>query len=483
MKKIVFIMLIFILNIFLVNARLAKVYNEDNLDFDRAYRDQYLKDYSYFSNIDYVKTSGSYLTVMKVGNVNDNIKGVNINNEKKYAIHLLYCNAYSYCAFRINGVPFPQARKDSTFQLDDQYTMKITNIVFNYCDTKAFCNIGFEAYNIVDVLIDGPVKPFCGNGVCDSGENCEEDSCCSGKKVDFGSDRENCRMCGYKCDPGFMCDSGRCIELCPETNKCDYFKTRGFCPTSKSIGQSCDCNEECGSLKCFNGKCISSENNDLSNYPNFLIKDSKLDVTTVVGDKSSSSNVLAQTYIVSSLSSLGREVHIKNKLSSEIPDLNQNIISIGNPCVNEISAKIMSSPQPCDKDFQRGKGYIKLYKNNDFFHIIVAGYTDLGTKKAAEILADYENYKFQGDEYVVDVVEPTIEVKIEEKKKENITKIQTTEPVKKVESKESLDIETESKEKQKKLKATKVNESKQKQTEKSSNIINKFISWLLSLFR
>ncbi|MEK6983011.1 MAG: hypothetical protein AABX33_00425 [Nanoarchaeota archaeon] len=486
MRKITLLLiLIFILDIVIVNAQLAKVYNEENLDFDRAYRDQYLKDYNYFSNIDYVKITGGYTTVMKVGNVNDNIKGVNINNEKKYAIHLLYCEQ-SYCAFRINGVPAAQMQRDSTFRLDDEYALKITNIVVDFCDTKAFCHLGAESYDIVDILIDGPYKPFCGNGICDSGENCEQDSCCSGKKVGLSYDKENCGMCGYRCDPGFECGDGRCIEQCPETDKCDLCK-------SKSVEKICDCNQECKSNSCFNGKCILS-GNDLSDYPNFLIKDGELYITTVVGDKSSSSNVLAQTYTVSSLSSLGRDVNIKNKLSSEITDLNQNIISIGNPCVNEISARIMNNPKPCNKDFPRGKGRIKLYKNGDFFHLIVAGYTDLGTKKAAEILADYQNYKFQGNEYAFEFAgEEEVSI-IEEKKIENTTKAQITEKeqTQKNVSKETANIKIKDKEEQKIIdkqkvpqKIVKINETKQEknQTEKSDNIISKFISWFLSLLR
>ncbi|MBI2659314.1 hypothetical protein HYX05_04430 [Candidatus Woesearchaeota archaeon] len=485
MKKVVFVIVIFILNIFLVNAQLAKVYNEDNLDFDREYRDGYLKDRNYFSNLDYAKVSGGYKMTMKVGGpyYND-YKGINLNNLKKYAFDLISCNSYErYCTFRINGIPTKKMYTDLTFQLDEQYSMKINHIEFDFCDNRAFCHLGYEAYHIVDISIDGSVLPFCGNGVCDYGENCEEDSCCSGKKVDLKYDKENCRMCGYKCDRGYMCDSSRCIEQCPETSGCDYF-TNPYCEkTPKNINEECDCNEECSSLKCFNGKCIASENNGLSDYPNLLIKEGKLYVTTVVGDKSSSSNVLAQTYIVSSLSSLGMDINIKNKLASEIKDLNQNIVSIGNPCVNEISAKIMNNPKPCDKDFQRGKSYIKLYKNGDFFHLIIAGYSDIGTKKAAEVLANYENYKFQGNEYIFEFVgDEEVPIKVEEMKKE---------PTQKNESKEPLDIKTEVKKEQEIIdeqkepteKITSVqSKQEQKQAEKS-NVISRFISWFLSLFK
>ena len=225
---------------------------------------------------DYTKVTGGYSFVMKVGNVNDNVKKINVNNEKSYTINLLSCNSYEkYCTFRVNDVPTGKLHspkdfsdKPTSYQLDDKYSLKITNIEFDFCNNQRFCNIGFEAYHVMDILIDGPVKPFCGNGVCDSGENCEEDSCCSGKKVDLKYDKENCRMCGYKCNRGYICDNSRCIEQCPETKQCDYFTSPHCEKTPKSVGESCDCNEECVSLKCFNGKCISNENKKKCNVFN-----------------------------------------------------------------------------------------------------------------------------------------------------------------------------------------------------------------------
>lgn len=229
---------------------------------------------------------------------------------------------------------------------------------------------------------------------------------------------------------------------------------------------------------------------DLSGYPSFFTKDGN-ELVFVVGDKSSSINVVAQTYILTSLSGVIK----KNKLASEITDLNQNIISIGNPCVNEISAKIMNNPEPCDKDFQRGKAHIRLYKNNDFYHLVVAGYTDLGAKKAAEVLADYQNYKFQGNEYVFEFSDDTGDRLTEEKKE--APKIQTAEqeqPKKieaeiKIETKPKTDIQIETKVEQKVIEEQKVEEKvepkteEQSQTEKSGNTVTKFISWFLSLFK
>jgi len=483
MKKIILFILIFVLNIVVVNAQLAKVFNEDNLDFDRAYRDKYLADYNHFSDIGYMKITGGYSFTMKVGNVNDNIKGINLNNGKKYAIHLLYCEINGgYCAFRVNGVPIAQMRKDSTFQIEDDYTIKIANIEFNYCGDKRFCNIGYEAYNIVNMIIDGPVTPICGDKLCDKEETC---SSCT-------------QDCG--CSAGYSCQSNQCItEVVCGDGKCSSGEScskdsccNGKISDFKYDNENCgSCNNKCYSgAKCDNGICISAQiNSDLSNYPDFLTEDGR-DLILVVGDKSSSVNVVAQTSILSSLSSLGKSRSIKNKLASEITDLNQNIISFGNPCINEISAKIMGNPQPCDKDFQRGKGYIKLYKNNEFFYLIIAGYTDLGTRKAAEVLSNYKNYQFQGNEYSFQFSgDEEANVKTEEKK-ENITKIEVPKSADK--PKENFDIKNKNEMNQKivaneniKNITTGTTDSKQPQqpTEKTDNIVKKFISWFLYLFK
>lgn len=236
---------------------------------------------------------------------------------------------------------------------------------------------------------------------------------------------------------------------------------------------------------------------DLSDYPNLLIKDGKLDIIIVVGDKSSSSNVLAQANIAASLVSLGQNVNIKNRLSSEIYDLNQNIISIGNPCINTVTAQIMGNPQPCDKDFTKGKAYIKLYKSSDFFHLVIAGYSDLGTRRAAEILANYQGYNFEGNEYVVNISEEKTQ---EENKNFDITIIdegetETMEAIseaKSVESKANATMASEDMEEkqqpnvneiEEQIEQTQPKNEKQQTPEEKQSFIRRLVEWLLSLFK
>src|SRR3989338_7622541 len=194
MKKLNLLIFIFLLNIFVASAQLAKVYDEENLDFDREYRDNYLQERNHFADLNYAIVTGGHKLTAKVGGPYYNeYKAINLNNQKKYVFDLIGCDSYErYCTFRINGVPtkkmhspkdFPD--KQTSFRLDEQYSIKIENIVFDFCDNKAFCNLGYEAYNIVDFIIDGPSLAICGNGVCESGENCEGDNCCNGETIEL----------------------------------------------------------------------------------------------------------------------------------------------------------------------------------------------------------------------------------------------------------------------------------------------------------
>ncbi|MBI2647596.1 hypothetical protein HYW99_03905 [Candidatus Woesearchaeota archaeon] len=237
----------------------------------------------------------------------------------------------------------------------------------------------------------------------------------------------------------------------------------------------------------------------LSDYPNFLIKNGILNVTLVVGDKSSSVNVLSQAAIASSLASFSSNAIIQNKLSSEIYDLNQNVISIGNPCVNDISAKIMDGPSPCDKDFEIGKGYIMLYQYDSYYHIIVAGYTDLGTKKAAEILANYDEYNLYGNKYIIEIsgekpvekqeAETEIENKTQEieieTKKEEIEIIKIIDELENTSTKENeIVIRDEIKEEliTEETKDVEVKTDVKPLEKKKDNFIKRLLAWFLSLF-
>ena len=140
---------------------LAKIFNEDNLVFDRDYLYEYLEDRKNFSDLDFKNITVNDKLTLKYGAVLEPLSGIKINDEN-FAIEVMGCNSYErYCTFRINGVPtkklysleeFQGSRKPD-FDLDDDYKLTIENIVFDYCDGQRFCSLGYESYNIIDVKI------------------------------------------------------------------------------------------------------------------------------------------------------------------------------------------------------------------------------------------------------------------------------------------------------------------------------------------
>lgn len=140
---------------------------------------------------------------------------------------------------------------------------------------------------------------------------------------------------------------------------------------------------------------------DLSDYPSLFVEDGQFNAIIVVGDKASAYDTISQSLIATSLvRKLNRPLSGINKLASEVSDINQNIITIGSPCVNKITAKIMGSPEPCDIGFREGNGYIKLIEADGHIYIIVAGKTDKDTRRAAEALSNHDKYDLEGDEYI-----------------------------------------------------------------------------------
>ena len=113
---------------------------------------------------------------------------------------------------------------------------------------------------------------------------------------------------------------------------------------------------------------------DLSNYPDMFVKDGNFNAVIVVGDKAPASDVIAQSNLASSfVLYLGKSMVGSTKLSSEIESLNQNIISIGSACHNNISWQIMGYPKQCDRWLEPGKAMILLYGYKDYVYMVIAG--------------------------------------------------------------------------------------------------------------
>ncbi len=85
------------------------------------------------------------------------------------------------------------------------------------------------------------------------------------------------------------------------------------------------------------------------------------------------------------------------KLASEVSDVKaQNTILVGGPCANAAAATVMGNPTDCTSGFEPGVGKIELWEHtNGNVAMLVAGYSALDTRNAAQVVANYNDYKGQ----------------------------------------------------------------------------------------
>ncbi len=163
---------------------------------------------------------------------------------------------------------------------------------------------------------------------------------------------------------------------------------------------------------------------DLSSFPDSMVKAQTFNGYIAVGKAGSSTDVISQSIIGLSIASYigAPQTHV-NKLDNEV-SLKSNLILIGNPCVNILTKELLENPEPCDRDFPSGQAFIRFYEKAGIQYIVVAGYSDRGTKKAAERLADFLKQPMKGAEVALDVAgeekavkkaqeEPKVEIKEE----------------------------------------------------------------------
>lgn len=233
----------------------------------------------------------------------------------------------------------------------------------------------------------------------------------------------------------------------------------------------------------------------LSDFPDSFIENGSFDGVIVVGNQAPASDVIAQSNLVQYLVGYtGKSLVGSTKLSGEISNLNQNIISIGSPCHNPISAQIMNNPQPCNKELQEGKGFIKLFKYDGYYHMVIAGYSDKDARQAVtdlingniasyEIIADSSLNKPKEaiqisqepqaskpaidteKEKIAEDLSKQLSQKISEKAQEEIQQPKEADPV--VKEAKKLNVS--------------VNQAEEKEI--NPNPVRKIINWFFSLFK
>jgi len=164
---------------------------------------------------------------------------------------------------------------------------------------------------------------------------------------------------------------------------------------------------------------------DLSYYPSQYFASGAFDGKIVVGQIAPTSDVVAAIDIAASLQNgsngtfpVGIAV-----LDVDVPNpYILNLISVGNPCNNKVTAKLMGNPDHCLQGFSAGHGIIKLFSNNGKTQIVVAGYGNDDTLVTARVLADYDDYQLKGKLCGVRVYDlNTLEVSCEQTTPETCT--------------------------------------------------------------
>lgn len=143
---------------------LAKVFNEEALDYDREYALLYLTLHGNFSNLRFYDVTGDKEAfTMRIGNVeNEDVRGLSISNNN-FVIQVVHCDEFKkFCKFRINGVPTPElypselltSENGNSFIFDRAYFIKVNTVRVNQCNTHRFCHLGYEGYHAVNVSIE-----------------------------------------------------------------------------------------------------------------------------------------------------------------------------------------------------------------------------------------------------------------------------------------------------------------------------------------
>jgi hypothetical protein len=87
-------------------------------------------------------------------------------------------------------------------------------------------------------------------------------------------------------------------------------------------------------------------------------------------------------------------------LASQVSDPTaSNVISVGGPCINSVTAEVMGLTYPAcgsDSGLSEGEGLLKLYESGDKVAIVVAGWEAEDTTRATRVLADYKTYQTAG---------------------------------------------------------------------------------------
>lgn len=138
---------------------------------------------------------------------------------------------------------------------------------------------------------------------------------------------------------------------------------------------------------------------ELNDYPDFFVDGSSVNVKIVVGDLALASDTIGAVEIATALqvdpfSNITRSP-VEAVLASEIDDITQeNLIVIGGPCANSVSAALLDFPQPCYSSISPNTALVKAFTFENGVSILVAGSSAIDTRRGSRVVANYQDYFF-----------------------------------------------------------------------------------------
>ena len=148
---------------------------------------------------------------------------------------------------------------------------------------------------------------------------------------------------------------------------------------------------------------------DLKDYPEYFVTNGEFNGYFVVGENAKAIDNLSVVDIATGMKYNGKLVKVINstKLDGEIKYItDDNLIVVGNPCVNSVAAELNCNPSNCDEGYKPGQAKIELYqhKNGNVF-MLVAGYSGEDTRLAAKLISNKPE-ALSGTEMVVEGTKP-----------------------------------------------------------------------------
>lgn len=156
---------------------------------------------------------------------------------------------------------------------------------------------------------------------------------------------------------------------------------------------------------------VFAQNMTLGDFPRpFAVARSYNNVALVVGETATGEDTLALTSMVSEIATkVSPDSAMPTPMvANELTDYpNWNIISVGGPCVNSVSASFLGVPYgTCGEasGIAPDTATVDLKKNGENWALIVAGWGGMDTRRAGVVMANFRSAIVRGKIYGMDKI-------------------------------------------------------------------------------